>query len=642
MKTLRRFVRQPLGVTAAAIVVIIALACILADVIAPYDPIKQDLLGANQMPSGAHLLGTDSLGRDILSRLLYGGRVTLSGSVIAVSVFTALGLPLGLIAGYRRGWIDKTLGRLVEVIFATPVIVILLVVLSVFSANLTAAMITLGVLGFGSLFRVVRASTLAATGELYVKAARSAGLRGPTVLRRHILPNLWGQVIVQLAIFAASAILTESGLAFLGFSIKPPDPSWGSMIGEASAVLSSHPYQLAPPGVLIGIVVLALGLVGDAARDLAASRNRPAAAVRKQEAPAVPAQVPGKATAADDVPGGIGHLGEDLGLDQGEEVPLLQVRGLCVEFAPPGVTVVEDVAFDVRPGEVLGIVGESGSGKTVTARALIALLPAGGRIAAGSVRYRGAEVRTMTRAELGRLRGGQIGYVPQEPMTTLDPVFTVGSQLDEVIKRRDGGGKAARRARARELLELVRINDPEAVLRRYPHELSGGMAQRVGIALALAGRPELLIADEPTPALDVTVQQGVLDLLEDLRSELGMAIVLVTHDWGVLADLADRALVMYAGQIVESGPAVDIYGDPAHPYTRALIASNPANASPGEPLPSIPGQVAAPGEWPVGCHMAERCAFVSDLCRGGPVELRAVGPGRASRCVEVGRAEVQA
>ncbi|MDR0365629.1 MAG: ABC transporter ATP-binding protein, partial [Bifidobacteriaceae bacterium] len=248
----------------------------------------------------------------------------------------------------------------------------------------------------------------------------------------------------------------------------------------------------------------------------------------------------------------------------------------------------------------------------------------------------------MTKAQLGKLRGGQMGYVPQEPMTTLDPVFTVGSQLGEVIRRRDGGPRAARRARAKELLELVRIGDPTAVLRRYPHELSGGMAQRVGIALALAGRPQLLIADEPTTALDVTVQQGVLDLLEDLRSDLGMAIVLVTHDWGVLADLADRALVMYAGQIVESGPAIDVYGSPAHPYTRALIASNPANASPGELLPFIPGQVAAPGEWPCGCHMAERCPLASDACRAGPVALRPAGPGRASRCLLTERTEARA
>ncbi|MDR0365650.1 MAG: ABC transporter permease subunit, partial [Bifidobacteriaceae bacterium] len=414
MKTLKRFARQPLGMTAAIVVLVITLACLFANLIAPYDPIKQDLMSANQMPSGAHLLGTDSLGRDILSRLLYGGRVTLSGSVVAVSVFTALGLPLGLIAGYWRGWLDKILGRLVEVIFATPVIVILLVVLSVFSANLTAAMITLGVLGFGSLFRVVRASTMAASGELYVKAARSAGLRGGTVLRRHILPNLWGQVIVQVAIFAASAILTESGLAFLGFSIRPPDPSWGSMIGEASAVLSSHPYQLAPPGVLIGIVVLSLGLVGDAARDLAAGRNRASFPARSRRS--APKPVATQTAAADSAapmtaesttdavdtaaPNGAQTTGTDKvgagrGIGQAEALALgepstgalLEVRGLSVEFTPPGATVVEDVSFDVHPGEVLGIVGESGSGKTITARALIALLPAGGQISAGSIRY---------------------------------------------------------------------------------------------------------------------------------------------------------------------------------------------------------------------------------------------------------------
>jgi peptide/nickel transport system permease protein len=191
----------------------------------------------------------------------------------------------------------------------------------------------------------------------------------------------------------------------------------------------------------------------------------------------------------------------------------------------------------------------------------------------------------------------------------------------------------------------VRIVDPVSVVERYPHELSGGMAQRVGIALALAGRPSLLIADEPTTALDVTVQQQVLDLLDDLRRELSMAILLVTHDWGVLADSCDRALVMYAGEVVESGSTEEIYAAPRHPYTRALIAANPATAQASKPLPSIPGQVPPPANWPVGCHLADRCAFVSEECRGAGIALRAVGPGHASRCLHVedlaraGRAE---
>jgi peptide/nickel transport system permease protein len=661
-----RFVRQPVACLAAAFVAAVVLACALAGLIAPYDPIAQDLAAANQLPSGAHWLGTDSLGRDILSRLVHGGRVTLSGSVLAVAVFTALGLPLGLIAGYRRGLVDRLLGRLVEVVFATPVIVILLVVLSVFSSNLAAAMITLGVLGFGSLFRVVRASTMVAAGELYVKAARAAGLSAPAVLRRHILPNLWGQVIVQVALFSASAILTESGLAFLGFSIQPPNPSWGSMIGEASNVLSAHPFQLLPPGVLIGLVVLALGLVGDGVRDVAASRGAaPARPSRRRfrRGQALPDAVghgpagdrPGGSAGralpdavghdpAEDRPGGPdgggaagggaagGGAAGGGGSDGGGEI-LLGVSGLRVEFGAAGraVTVLEDAAFAVRPGEVLGVVGESGSGKTVMARALINLLPPGGRVAGGTVHYQGEPVFQMSPARLTRLRGGEIGYVPQEPMTTLDPVFKVGSLLGEVVRRRDGGPRAERRRRARELLALVRIADPDSVLSRYPHELSGGMAQRVAIALALAGRPRLLIADEPTTALDVTVQQRVLDLLDELRRRLGMAIVLVTHDWGVLADLADRALVMYAGQIVESGPTAQVYARPAHPYTRALIAANPATATPGQPLPSIPGQVARPGAWPKGCHLAERCALAMPACSLGPVALRAVGPGRASR-----------
>ncbi|SMQ71187.1 peptide/nickel transport system permease protein [Plantibacter sp. VKM Ac-1784] len=613
MNPVRTFLRKPVAVVAFVFLTVTVLACVFASKLAPFDPIAQDLGSANSLPTAEHPLGADTLGRDLLSRLLYGGQVTLSGALIAVLVFTVLGLTLGMIAGYVRGLIDVVLTKVVEVLFAVPVIIILLVVLSVFSQNLVVAMVTLGVLGFGGLFRVVRATTIAAAGELYVKAARASGLRHGAILWRHILPNLWGPVIVQVSLFAASAVLVESGLAFLGFSVKAPDPSWGSMISEASQALSRYPWLLVPPGATIALVVLCLGLIGDGVRDAIAREGRSR----------------GRSVGAITIP--------DRDVPAASRSALLSVRNLSVGFGRGNDTtvVVRNVNFDVKRGEALGIVGESGSGKTVTARALIGLLGDGGRPLGGSITFDGSELGTLGKSALARLRGSGIGLIPQEPMNTLDPVFTIGSQLREVIRRHDKTPGRATHERAVELLELVGLPDPETVLRKYPHELSGGMAQRIGIALALAGRPKLLIADEPTTALDVTVQQQILDLLVELRARFGMALVLVTHDWGVLADVCDRAVVMYAGEVVEEATVVDLYERPLHPYTRALIAANPHGAEPGVPLPSIPGQVPAPVAWPAGCHFASRCPLALDACREAPIAMAHPEHDRRSRCIRI-------
>ncbi|MDR1431920.1 MAG: ABC transporter permease subunit, partial [Propionibacteriaceae bacterium] len=414
MKTVKAFFGQPLASFALIVVALVVCSSVFAAVVAPYDPLKQDLQAANSLPSPAHWLGADTLGRDILSRLLHGGQITLFGALIAVSVFLALGVPLGLAAGYFRGWLDAAVSRIVEVLFAVPVMIIVLVVVSVFSGGIAASMVTIGILSFGSLFRVVRGQTMAAARELYVKAARSEGLRGAAILRRHILPNIWGPVIVQASLFLAGAILTESGLAFLGFSVQPPAPSWGAMIGEAARVISAHPWQLVPPGVLIGLLVLCLGLIGDGVRD----------AVTRSTAPPRTVKPHGQAESTS-ASGFTARAGS-----------LLAVDHLTVAFggADP-IQVVEDVCFDVLPGETVGIVGESGSGKTVSARAVIGLLGSGGRVVSGQADFAGRDLLGLDKAALRRVRGGEIGLIPQEPMTTLDPVFSIGKQLSEVVRK---------------------------------------------------------------------------------------------------------------------------------------------------------------------------------------------------------------
>jgi peptide/nickel transport system permease protein len=295
--------------------------------------------------------------------------------------------------------------------------------------------------------------------------------------------------------------------------------------------------------------------------------------------------------------------------------------------------VVSDVSFTLEPGECVGIVGESGCGKSTTIKAILGLLPAGGRVTAGAVLFDGADLTRLPEKALSRIRGAGIALVSQDPLNSLDPAYTVGSQLQEAIRRHSRTNRSQADERAIELLRMVRFPDPASVLPRRVHELSGGMAQRVGIALALAGGPKVLIADEPTSALDVTVQAEILALLRELREQLGMAVILVTHDWGVLADICDRTLVMYAGQVVETGTIAQVYDRPGHPYSDALLASYPALATVGQPLPTIAGKVPQPGEWPTSCRFGPRCTLASEECFQGGVPLISVGADHTARCL---------
>jgi len=322
--------------------------------------------------------------------------------------------------------------------------------------------------------------------------------------------------------------------------------------------------------------------------------------------------------------------------------PLLEIRGLEVVFPTRGglVRAVDGVDLEVFPGECLGVVGESGSGKSVTFLAVLGLLRPPGRIEAGEIRFEGRTISHLPEAELRALRGRAIALTLQDALTALNPALTVEQQIAETIEAHDPDlprGRARKRVlreRAQELLRLVGIPEPARRLAQYPHELSGGMRQRVMIAIALSCRPKLLIADEPTTALDVTIQAQVLDLLAELRERLGTAIVLVSHDLGVVAEHCARVAVMYAGQVVEYGPTRAVIGDPRHPYTRGLLRSIPSLEEPERPIRPIPGQMADPIRPPPGCRFAPRCSLARPACRV-PIALRPIEGGRAARCVEV-------
>jgi peptide/nickel transport system permease protein len=423
-------------------------------------------------------------------------------------------------------------------------------------------------------------------------------------------------IAVQAAQLFAVSILIEAGLAFMGFGPSVPAPSWGGLIADASQSVYTDPWLMVPTGVVLALTVIAANVLADA---VGGERERASGAGRRPRHPVGPA--------ASGVPSGDAGPAREAGA-------LLEVRDLTVSVAD-GPGLVTGVSFALAPGAVLGLVGESGCGKTMTARAVLGLLPEGVAVTGGSVWFADRDLAGLPERQLRAIRGREIALISQEPMVALDPVFSIGYQLTQPIRRFRGVGRAQARRIAAELLEQVGIVDARRMLRSYPHQLSGGMAQRVCIALALTGSPKLLIADEPTTALDVTVQAEILSLLRSLVQARGLSVILVSHDLGVIADLCDEVAVMYAGQVVESGTVADVLGRPTHPYTAALLGANPhvADGLPvPERLPSIPGTVPAPADWPAGCRFAGRCSLATDACAQPVPATRAHGSGTV-RCV---------
>ena len=315
--------------------------------------------------------------------------------------------------------------------------------------------------------------------------------------------------------------------------------------------------------------------------------------------------------------------------------PVLEVEDLTIRFAGAPVATVDRIGLRVGRGETLCVVGESGCGKSLTSLALMGLLPPAARVVSGRVLVEGRDVLALSDRQRADLRGSRMAMIFQEPMSSLNPVLTVGGQITEAVLRHRGGTRAAARARALEMLRRVGIAAPEARLRQHPHQLSGGMRQRVMVAMALVNDPALLIADEPTTALDVTIQAQILALLAQLRAETGTAVLLITHDLGVVAEVADRVAVMYAGWVVESGPVEAVFGDPQHPYTVGLLGSVPSPGRRTGRLATIAGTVPGPGAMPPGCRFATRCPFADERCRTEPPPRVAAGPGHDALCWKV-------
>ncbi|GAA6189794.1 dipeptide/oligopeptide/nickel ABC transporter permease/ATP-binding protein [Litorivita sp. NS0012-18] len=609
-------------IPSALVLVTLVVCALFAPWIAPYDPLTQDLIGSLQGPSAAHWLGTDDLGRDVLSRMIYGSRIAVIAAAEATALAVLIGVPIGLFIGYHGGWWDWITMRVVEAIVSIPGIMVAIVIIAILGTGLHRAMFALGILYSTAFLRLARSVVLAEREEVYVKSARVMGASPRRILMRHIFLNIAPPLIVQVTLTIGAVLLAEAGLSFIGIGVQPPQASWGTMLNTASAYMELNAFLAVPPGLAIVATVLAVNLLGDVLRDSIGRGIRVPASGRPKDQPRRAAQVKtaeGRAWTA-------------------QEDDALLVTGLEVMVSPKGgaeVPVVTDMSLRIKKGETLGLVGESGSGKTVTGLALMGLIGAGGRISQGAVHLDGTDLLTLSPAGLEAARGNDVAMVFQDPTTSLNPSYTVGSQIAEVLRVKQGLPRRAAWDRTIELIDRVGIPRAAERARAYPHELSGGMAQRIAIARALSCAPKLLIADEPTTALDVTVQQEILDLFRDLQDDLGMAMLFVTHDLAVAADICDRISVMYCGEIVETAPVDRLFARPKHPYTAGLLSAMPHGVSGKPPLPVIRGSVPTPGHWPEGCRFAARCAYAADSC-ARPIPLTGDGPlVRCARAAEL-------
>ncbi|WP_405908627.1 dipeptide/oligopeptide/nickel ABC transporter permease/ATP-binding protein [Streptomyces sp. NBC_00828] len=615
---LRGWRRLPLlSRVAVGFLTLVVVVAVFAPLLAPDDPLdQQPLVGGTGAPSAEHWMGQDSLGRDIMSRLMYGARWSLAIGLGATALALVVGALLGAVAATSRKAVDETLMRCLDVVMAFPGIALAAVLVAVFGGGITVLICAIAFLFTPPVARVVRANVLDQYGEDYVTAEHVIGARTPHIVIKHVAINCAAPILVFCTVQVAEAIVFEASLSFIGAGVRPPDPSWGSVIADGkNMVLTGGWWATVFPGLLMLITVLSLNILSEGVSDAwaaPAARDVPAREAKDRlEAPEPGSgkvlDLPGLTEAAARLRSRARPLPEGA-------VPVLAVENLAIGFDARhgGVDIVDGISFEVQPGEVLGLVGESGCGKSLTALTVMGLEPKGARVR-GHVRFNQRQLVGEPMRVRRRLLGHEMAMIYQDALSSLNPAMTIRAQLKQVVRR---GGKRT----PAELLELVGL-DPERTLRSYPHELSGGQRQRVLIAMALSRDPKLIVADEPTTALDVTVQAQVMELLLRLRTELDFALILVSHDLALISAVTDRVVVMYGGQIVETGVTADLVEEPAHHYTRGLLGSVLSLETAAERMTQIKGVVPSPADFPAGCRFADRCPMASEPCRDTAPDL---------------------
>ncbi|MFC8935021.1 dipeptide/oligopeptide/nickel ABC transporter permease/ATP-binding protein [Rhodococcus sp. NPDC057135] len=635
------FSRFPLSAwLSMAVLAIIVLACLFAPLITQYTPLEQAV--GTSGPSSAHWFGQDSLGRDLFSRLLYGGRWSLTIGLGSTFLALCAGALIGSVAATSRKGVDETIMRVLDVVMAFPGIALAAVLVAAFGGSIPVLIVTIAFLYTPMVARVVRANVLAQYGEDYVAAEKVIGARTSHIVVKHVVANCAAPVLVFCTVMVADAIVLEASLSFIGAGVRPPDPSWGSVIADGkNMVLLGGWWATVFPGLLILLTVLSLNVLAEGLTDAMAdpslkkTKKTPSALEAAQTAAAEEtsneliledeaALSADSAESSDDfadpsvVKDALEPAAEPTPLEthlkilaetersrsdrlvyEGDAAPLLEVRNLTIRFPERygDTAIVDNVSFTVRPNETMALVGESGCGKSLTSLAIMGLLPKTA-VVTGEILFDGVNVLELNNRERNKLRGHDMAMIYQDALSSLNPAMLIRAQFKQLTKR--GGTRTAE-----ELLELVGL-DPVRTLASYPHELSGGQRQRVLIAMSLTRSPRLIVADEPTTALDVTVQAQVVDLLNDLREKLGFAMVFVSHDLALVASLAHKITVMYAGQVVESAPTSDLLVDPRHEYTQGLLGAVLSIEDEAPRLHQIQGTVPSPGNFAPGDRFAER------------------------------------
>ena len=593
---------------AAVVLVLVALTAILAPLLAPYSPVE--IFTARQAPGNGFIFGTDDKGRDILSRMLYGGRYSLIIGFGATAMALVCGSVVGALAAVSRKAVSETIMRILDIIMSIPGIALAAVFVSILGNSVPSIIFAIGFMYTPQIARIVRANIVSEYGEDYVRAVIVSGAKAPWILIKHVLRNCIAPIMVFTVTLVADAIIFEASLTVLGAGIQEPTATWGNILADArGGVLAGRWWQALFPGLAIMITCLALNILSEGITDAMAAA--PSAALdptdsskRREADLLVSDPVRAYKEQAQSLSARLGAL-RDVELKRDDRhvpdesvEPILSVRDFCIQFEHHGdINVVDHVNFDVRPGQTMGLVGESGCGKSITTLAIMGLTDEDEHLS-GEVLWEGRDLLKMSKKEWFGLRGTDIAMVYQDALSSLNPSMLISAQMKQLTKR--GGTRSAE-----ELLELVGL-DPKRTLESYPHELSGGQRQRVLIAMALTRDPKLVICDEPTTALDVTVQKQVIKLLNDLQAKLGFAMIFVSHDLALVAEVAHNITVMYAGQVIEQAPTKELLTNPIHEYTRGLLGSVLSIESGSGRLHQVPGAVPSPRDFPKGDRFAPR------------------------------------
>jgi peptide/nickel transport system permease protein len=627
-----------LAVLFLALLVVLA---VFAPLISPYGPLTTGT--PVQPPGGEHWMGTDAIGRDIFSRVAHGARTSLLIGLAATGAALVAAAVIGSIAATGAKLLSEVVMRVLDVVMSFPGIALAAVFVAVFGNSLPVLIFAIGFLYVPQLARVVRANVMAQFGEDYVAASQVMGASTAWILVKHVARNCIAPIMVFATVLVADAIVLEASLSFINAGVQPPNPSWGNILADGKQLLlSGYWWPTFFPGLMILLATLALNILSEGLTDAMASPRVKVKVDVEADEKALEEQTADAPAAADEEPEVLGTTDEETtrrllheslaalrraelarperSAPEQSSPPLLEVKDLRVSFpeAHGEVDILDGISFQVRPGETMGLVGESGSGKSVASLAVMGLLPRTARIS-GQVLLDGQDLLSLAPKQINALRGHEIAMIYQDALSSLNPSMLIRSQMAQLTRR--GGTRSAE-----ELLELVGL-EPQRMLNSYPHELSGGQRQRVLIAMALTRDPKLVIADEPTTALDVTVQKQVVDLLNRLKDELGFAMVFVSHDLALVSQLADHVTVMYAGQVMEQGTTHELLIDPRHEYTRGLLGSVLSIEAGAERLHQVPGTVPSPRDFAPGDRFAPRSLDPSADPQSRPRLVRAGATG---------------